>query len=72
MANRTTLSSADRIATRLDIRDMGNLLERAGFVLTTIDVDDITVNYPSIFELMADLGYMGESNAVFSRLVLDV
>lgn len=28
------------------------------------DVDELTVNYPSMFELMDDLRGMGESNAV--------
>jgi len=32
-----------------------------------VDVDEIVVNYPSIFELMNDLRSMGESNAVLSR-----
>ncbi|KAJ3306378.1 hypothetical protein HDV03_005345 [Kappamyces sp. JEL0829] len=48
-------------------QDMGSLLTRAGFTLTTVDVDEITVNYPSMFELMEDLRAMGESNAVLSR-----
>jgi NADH dehydrogenase [ubiquinone] 1 alpha subcomplex assembly factor 5 len=47
---------------------MSRLLTRAGFALTTVDVDEIQVNYPSAFELMEDLKAMGESNAVASRL----
>lgn len=50
-----------------DVRDMGGLLQSAGFKLLTIDVDDIVVDYPSIFELMQDLQAMGESNAVIGR-----
>ena len=38
-----------------DVRDVGSLLSRAGFTLTTVDTDDITVNFPSMFELMQDL-----------------
>lgn len=48
-----------------DTRDIGGLLQSAGFKLLTVDVDDIVVDYPSIFELMQDLQAMGESNAVF-------
>lgn len=47
-----------------DVRDVGGLLTRAGFKLLTVDVDDIIVEYPSIFALMMDLQAMGESNAV--------
>ncbi|KAK5110070.1 hypothetical protein LTR62_006315 [Meristemomyces frigidus] len=50
-----------------DVRDVGNLLSRAGFKLLTVDVDDIIVDYPSIFALMADLQSMGEANAALRR-----
>ncbi|KAH8092461.1 S-adenosyl-L-methionine-dependent methyltransferase [Cristinia sonorae] len=50
-----------------DSRDMSNLLGRAGFTLLTVDVDEIRVNYPSMWELMDDLRDMGESNAVVGR-----
>lgn len=48
---------------------MSNLLGRAGFTLLTVDIEDITVSYPSIFELMQDLSDMGEGNAVIGRFV---
>lgn len=50
-----------------DVRDVGGLLQSAGFKLLTVDVDDIVVDYPSSFALMQDLQAMGESNAVLSR-----
>ncbi|KAI9020468.1 putative methyltransferase C20orf7, mitochondrial isoform 1 precursor [Hyaloraphidium curvatum] len=50
-----------------DVRDVASLLSRAGFNLTTVDIDEITVNYPSMFELMEDLRAMGENNAVMLR-----
>lgn len=50
-----------------DVRDVGNLLTRAGFKLLTVDVDDIIVDYPSVFALMADLQAMGEANAALRR-----
>ncbi|KAA5607167.1 methyltransferase domain-containing protein [Roseospira marina] len=50
-----------------DVRDVGNLLARAGFALPTVDADIITVRYESPLKLMADLRGMGESNAVLAR-----
>lgn len=50
-----------------DVKDIGGLLQKAGFNLLTVDVDDIVVDYPDIFSLMSDLQAMGESNAVLSR-----
>lgn len=56
-----------RVSPLADVRDVGGLLQRAGFRLLTIDVDDIVVGYPDIFALMGDLGRMGEGNAVLGR-----
>ncbi|CAG8451743.1 13033_t:CDS:2 [Funneliformis caledonium] len=56
-----------RVSPMTEVRDVGSLLSRAGFTLTTIDIDDITVNFPSMFELMNDLRTMGENNAVLTR-----
>lgn len=50
-----------------DVRDVGGLLQKAGFNLLTVDVDDIVVDFPDVFALMKDLQAMGESNAVVSR-----
>ncbi|KPP59144.1 hypothetical protein Z043_122967, partial [Scleropages formosus] len=49
------------------ITDLGNLLGQAGFNMLTVDVDDIQVHYPGIFELMSDLQGMGESNCAWNR-----
>ncbi|ORX35366.1 S-adenosyl-L-methionine-dependent methyltransferase [Kockovaella imperatae] len=51
----------------VDPTDAPSLLNRAGFTLTTVDVEDITINYPSMWELIADLRDMGESNAILGR-----
>ncbi|KAG1121274.1 hypothetical protein G6F42_012588 [Rhizopus arrhizus] len=56
-----------RISPMADSSDMSRMLTRAGFTLTTVDVDEIQVNYPSAFELMQDLRAMGESNSVLTR-----
>ncbi|XP_052768596.1 arginine-hydroxylase NDUFAF5, mitochondrial-like [Mya arenaria] len=50
-----------------DARDLGNLLSRAGYVMTTLDVDEMRIVYPSIYELMHDLKGMGENNCAWSR-----
>jgi NADH dehydrogenase [ubiquinone] 1 alpha subcomplex assembly factor 5 len=46
---------------------VSNLLGRAGFTLLTVDVDEVKVSYPSMWELMEDLNDMGEQNAVVER-----
>ncbi|KAG2201611.1 hypothetical protein INT46_008790 [Mucor plumbeus] len=56
-----------RVSPMADSSDMSRILTRAGFTLTTVDVDEIQVNYPSAFELMQDLRAMGESNSVLTR-----
>ncbi|KJZ75084.1 hypothetical protein HIM_05570 [Hirsutella minnesotensis 3608] len=50
-----------------DVRDVGGLLQKAGFKMLTVDVDDIIVDYPDTFALMQDLQAMGESNAALGR-----
>ena len=42
-----------RVAPFADVRDMGALLQRAGFALPVTDVDRLTVRYASPFALMA-------------------
>ncbi|KAK9426243.1 putative Methyltransferase type 11 domain-containing protein [Seiridium unicorne] len=50
-----------------DVRDVGGLLQRVGFKMVGVDIDDIIVDYPDIFALMQDLQAMGEGNAVLGR-----
>jgi len=57
-----------RCAPMADIRDIGGLLGRAGFALPVADSDRLTVHYPHMFKLMADLRGMGEQNALVARL----
>lgn len=56
-----------RVSPFADVRDIGNLLQRAGFALPVIDADTITVSYGEPLALLADLRGMGESNAVRER-----
>ena len=53
-----------------DTKDVSNLMGRAGFTLLTVDIDEIKVSYPSMWELIEDLKSMGESNAVIGRYVV--
>lgn len=50
-----------------EIRDIGGLLSQCGFTMLTIDVDEISVGFPSLFELMWDLQGMAENNAGINR-----
>lgn len=56
-----------RVSPFADVRDVGSLLQRAGFALPVVDSEEITVSYASPLKLMADLRGMGESNAVELR-----
>jgi SAM-dependent methyltransferase len=56
-----------RVAPFADLRDMGGLLQRAGFALPVTDVDTLTVRYASMFGLLADLRGMGATNALIAR-----
>jgi len=55
------------IAPFADLRDLGALLQRAGFALPVTDVDRITVRYSSPLALMHDLRRMGAGNALVER-----
>lgn len=56
-----------RVIPFADVRDMGSLLQRAGFALPVADMDTITVTYEHPLKLMQELRCMGEANALISR-----
>jgi SAM-dependent methyltransferase len=56
-----------RIAPFADLRDIGSLLQRAGFALPVIDVDSLVVRYDDAFALMQDLRRMGATNILLER-----
>jgi len=56
-----------RISPFAELRDMGSLLQRAGFALPVVDADRITVRYANALKLMAELRGMGETNALIER-----
>ncbi|KAB8228584.1 S-adenosyl-L-methionine-dependent methyltransferase [Aspergillus alliaceus] len=73
---RTSLQLADserrggvspHVSPLADVRDVGGLLNKAGFKMLTVDVEDIVVEYPDTFALMQDLQAMGENNAILHR-----
>ena len=55
------------VAPFADLRELGTLLQRAGFALPVTDIDRLTVRYASPFALMHDLRRMGASNALVER-----
>lgn len=57
-----------RVAPFADVRDMGGLLQRAGFALPVADTEPVTVRYAGLVGLMADLRAMGATNALAARL----
>lgn len=58
---------APHISPFTKIRDVGSLLNRAGFTMLTIDTDEMNIGYPSMFELLEDLKGMAENNAAYNR-----
>jgi SAM-dependent methyltransferase len=63
----TTGGVTPRVSPFADLRDMGGLLQRAGFKLPVADSDVITVRYGSVFSLFADLRGMGLTSALIAR-----
>jgi SAM-dependent methyltransferase len=63
----TSGGAGRRVSPFTDVRDAGGLLSRAGFALPVVDADTVTVTYPDMIHLLADLRAMGETNAVVGR-----
>ena len=56
-----------RVAPFADVRDLGGLLQRAGFAMPVADVDRVTVRYEQFFTLADDLRALGETNSLRER-----
>lgn len=56
-----------RVLPFADLRDLGALLQRAGFALPVADVDRVVVRYADAFALMHDLRRMGATNVLAAR-----
>ena len=59
--------ASPRVAPFADVRDLGGLLQRAGFALPVADADTIEVAYASALELMRDLQGMASANPLHDR-----
>lgn len=59
--------ASPRVAPFADIRDLGALLQRAGFALPVADCDSFRVTYDSPLALMKDLQAMAASNMLVER-----
>lgn len=59
--------ASPRVAPVAELRDLGGLLQRAGFALPVVDSDTIRVRYADPFALMRDLRAMGLTNALTDR-----
>jgi len=62
-----TGGASPRVIPFADVRDIGSLMQRAGFTLPVIDAENYTVRYDSLFPLMRDLRAMGMSNPLAAR-----
>lgn len=56
-----------RVAPFADVRELGALLQRAGFALPVVDSERLVVRYDSALALMHDLRRMGATNVLSER-----
>jgi SAM-dependent methyltransferase len=56
-----------RVAPFADVRQLGGLLQRAGFALPVADAQTLTVTYPDGLALMRDLRANGAANVLHAR-----
>lgn len=59
--------ASPHVAPFADLRDMGGLLQRAGFALPVTDSETVTVRYAHPLALMHDLRAMGATNPLIAR-----
>jgi SAM-dependent methyltransferase len=59
--------ASPRVAPFADVRDMGHLLQRAGFTLPVVDSERTAVRYREFATLVSDLRALGETNALAER-----
>jgi len=62
-----TDGASPRVAPFADVRDLGALLQRAGFALPVVDSETVTVTYDSPLALMREIKAMGASNMLAAR-----
>jgi SAM-dependent methyltransferase len=59
--------ASPRVIPFADVREIGGLMQRAGFALPVIDAETYTVRYDTLFHLMRDLRAMGMGNPLAGR-----
>ncbi len=62
-----TGGASPRVAPMIEVRDMGHLLQRAGFALPVVDSDVVDVTYAHPLALMHELRAMGAGNVLAER-----
>jgi SAM-dependent methyltransferase len=63
----TARGVSPRVFPTADVRDLGALLQRAGFALPVVDRETLLVTYPSVFALLRELKDMGAGNVLHAR-----
>lgn len=60
-------AASPRIHPQIDVRAAGDLLQRAGFALSVVDADVVTIRFPHLISLVSDLRAMGGTNILATR-----
>ena len=63
----TSGGATPRVAPFGDVRELGGLLQRAGFALAVTDVERTTVHYRELARLFGDIRALGETNVLAGR-----
>ena len=64
--------ASPRVAPMIDVRELGSLLQRAGFALPVADLDRTLVRYADPIALMREIRALGMSNSLSARSRLPV
>jgi NADH dehydrogenase [ubiquinone] 1 alpha subcomplex assembly factor 5 len=59
--------ASPRLHPQIDIRAAGDLLGRAGFALPVVDAEKVSVRFPTLARLVADLRQLGWTNILSAR-----
>ncbi len=62
-----TGGAVPRVMPFAEVRQLGGLLQRAGFALPVADIETLTVRYDDMFALIRDLRSMGATNILHER-----
>jgi malonyl-CoA O-methyltransferase len=61
------IDDSTRVHLFMDMHDVGDALIRTGFSSPVLDVETVTMQYPSAFDLLRDLKCIGATNATSER-----